>query len=328
VEHVGNAQAGQKTVPRAGAAAGPVRGPAVSGWMALGIVWFVWGGTYLAIRVGVESVPPFLLAGVRYLAAGVILFPFAMRSLPAAPRPRRVPWPRMAEWRGSAVVGILLLLGGNGLVTVGERTVPSGFAALLVATVPLWLLGMDALANRAPVRPAAVIGLIVGLAGVGLLAGVGRGGLSASGLGVLVILVAAMSWALGTILAGKVTLPSSPLLAAAMQMLTGGTVILILAAASGEFGSFRLAAVSGRSLLALAYLIGPGSIVALSAYGVAVRTLPTPAVATYAYVNPVVAVLLGTWLLGEKLTTGMLLGGGLIVVAVALVVRGQPTRDH
>ena len=232
------------------------------------------------------------------------------------------------EWRSCAVVGILLLLGGNGLVSVGERTVPSGFAALLVATVPLWLLGMDAVANRAPIRPTAVFGLAVGLLGVGLLAGLGRGGLSASGLGVLVILVAAVSWALGTILAGKLTLPSRPLLATAMQMLTGGTAILIIAAATGEFGSFHLAAVSERSWLALAYLIGPGSIVALSAYGIAVRMLPTPIVATYAYVNPVVAVLLGTWLLNEKLTPAMLLGGALIVAAVALVVRRQPARSH
>jgi drug/metabolite transporter (DMT)-like permease len=137
-----------------------------------------------------------------------------------------------------------------------------------------------------------------------------------------------VSWALGTILAGRVTLPSGPLLATAMQMLTGGTAILILAAATGEFGSLHLGAVSGRSWLALAYLIGPGSIVALTAYGIAIRTLPTPTVATYAYVNPVVAVLLGTWLLGEKLTPAMLLGGGLIVAAVALVVRRQPARGH
>jgi len=288
VDHVGQVEARQEDVRRASAAAGPSRGPSVTGWTALVIVRIVWGSTR-----------------------------------------RRVAWPRAAEWAGCAVVGVLLLLGGSGLVSVGERTVPSGLAALLVATVPLWLLGMDAVANRAPIRPAAVIGLVAGLTGLALLAGFGRGGPGAGeGRGVAIILVAAVSWALGTILAGRVVLPSRALLATAMQMLVGGTVIVILAAATGDFASFHPAAVSGRSWLALAYLTGPGSIVALSAYGIAIRALPTPTVATYAYVNPVVAVLLGTWLLNEKLTTSMLLGGALIVAAVALVVRRKPARGH
>lgn len=288
----------------------------------------VWGSTYLAIRVGVETIPPLLLAGVRYVIAGLILFPLAVRGGSAARR--AADRPRAANWLACAIVGILLLLGGNGGVSVGERSVPSGFASLLVATVPLWLLVLDAALNRARIGVLPLFGLIAGLAGVGLLAGLGGGGSRGGGsaAGVAIILAAAVSWALGTILSGRLALPARPLLSTAMQMLTGGVAILVLAAATGGFGSFHPGAVSLRSWLALAYLIGPGSILALSAYSMAVRSLPTPTVATYAYVNPVVAVLLGATLLSETLTPTMLLGGGLIIVAVALVVRRQSGTGH
>jgi drug/metabolite transporter (DMT)-like permease len=288
------------------------------------VVYVFWGGTYLAIRVGVETVPPLLLAGVRYLTAGLILYPLAARG--GSPAVRAADRPRAANWLACAVVGLLLLLGGNGGVSIGERTVPSGFASLLVATVPLWLLVLDAALNRARVGVLPVVGLLAGLAGVGLLAGLGGG--RGSGAGIAIILVAAVSWALGTILSGRLALPQRPLLSTAMQMLTAGTALLVLAAVTGEFGSFHLAAVSLRSWLALAYLIGPGSILALSAYSIAVRSLPTPTVATYAYVNPAVAVLLGATILGEAVTPTMLLGGGLVIAAVALVVRRQGGAGH
>jgi drug/metabolite transporter (DMT)-like permease len=222
------------------------------------------------------------------------------------------------------VVGVLLL-GANGAVCVGERTVPSGLAALLVATVPLWLLGMDAVLNHARLGLATTAGLVIGLAGVGLLSGLGggKGGISVSG--VVIILAAAASWALGTIMARRVSTPANPALTSAMQLLTGGGVLLVLAAATGEFGSLRLSAVSGRSWAALAYLIVIGSIVAFSAYVVAVRMLPTTTVATYAYVNPVIAVLLGMLILNERVTAVMLIGGALTVAAVALVVRRAPS---
>jgi drug/metabolite transporter (DMT)-like permease len=145
------------------------RSPAYGGWAALLVVYVVWGSTYLAIRVGVETIPPLLLAGIRYLIAGLILFPFAIRS--GSPEARTTGRPRSANWLACAVVGILLLLGGNGLVSVGERTVPSGFASLLVATVPLWLLVLDAVLTRRWLGWLPCAGLIVGLAGVALLAG-------------------------------------------------------------------------------------------------------------------------------------------------------------
>ena len=316
-------------------------------WVCLLIVWVVWGSTYLAIRVGVETMPPLLMAAARNLVAGLIMFPLALRSRRAAVRADRVDggskgamggmgskgangskgagrfWPSRAEWLGCAIVGILLLV-ANGVVGVGEKTVPSGLAALLVATVPLWLLGIDAGLNHARLGLAPMAGLALGLVGVGLLSGLGGNSRGTSVVGVVIILGAAAMWALGTIMAGRVTLPSSPALASGMQLLAGGAVLLALAAAAGEFGSLRLGEVSARSWLALGYLIVVGSIVAFSAYGIAVRALPTATVATYAYVNPVIAVLLGALILNEQLTPAMIGGGVLIVGAVVLVVRRSP----
>jgi drug/metabolite transporter (DMT)-like permease len=299
----------------------------LGGWVALVVVYVFWGGTYLGIRVGVETIPPLLLAGARYLIAGLILFPIALRTGP--PEVRAADRPRRPAWIACGIVGILLLLGGNALVSVGERTVPSGFASLLVATVPLWLLVMDSGLARKWIGWLPSAGLLAGLAGVALLAGLGdhasAGG--ASGTGIAIILFASVCWAIGTILSGRLKgLPQRPFLTTAMQMLVGGAIILALSAATGEFSGFHLSQVSLRSWVALAYLIGPGSILALSAYGIAVRRLPTSTVATYAYVNPVVAVILGSTILSEKLTPMMLAGGALIVTAVALIVwrRGSP----
>jgi drug/metabolite transporter (DMT)-like permease len=305
--------------------ASPVRRASVVAWVCLFIVYVVWGSTYLAIRVGVETMPPLLMAAARNLVAGAIMFPAALgarrRAIRAGQAVRR--WPSRAEWIGCAVVGVLLLV-ANGLVGVGEKTVPSGLAALLVATVPLWLLGIDAVLNHARLGLAPVAGLVLGLVGVGLLSGLGGGSGRISAVGVVIILGAAFMWALGTIMARRATIPSSPALASGMELLCGGVALLALAAGGGEFGALHLAGVSWRSWLALGYLIVIGSIVAFSAYGIAVRALPTATVATYAYVNPVIAVLLGTLILGERLTPAMFGGGVLIVGAVVLVVRRSP----
>ncbi len=292
-------------------------------WVCLLIVWFVWGSTYLFIRIGVETMPPLLMAAARNLVAGIILFPLALRARRVAVRQGRETrrWPTRAEWIGTGIAGTLLLI-ANGVVGLGEKSVPSGMAALLVATVPLWLLGIDAGLNHARLGLAPLGGLLLGLAGVALLSGLGGGHVSVTGA--LTILGAAFMWALGTIMARRGTLPSSPALASGMEMLIGGVALLILSGATGEFSAVHAGQISARSWWALAYLIVIGSIVAFSAYGIAVRTLPTATVATYAYVNPVIAVLLGALVLGEHLTTAMIAGGVLIVGAVVLVVRRSP----
>ena len=300
---------------------GPSNPVPLAAWICLLIVYVVWGSTYLAIRVGVETMPPLMMAAARQLVAGLIMFPLALRHWRSTPLARR--WPSRREWLGCAIVGTLLLV-ANGVVGVGEKTVPSGLAALLVATVPLWLLGIDAGLNHARMGLAPLAGLLLGLAGVALLSGLGGGTGKSSVVGVLIILGAAAAWALGTIMARRATIPSSPALASGMELLAGGAALLVLSAATGEFSSLHLGEVSARSWLALGYLILFGSIVAFSAYGIAVRTLPTATVATYAYVNPVIAVLLGALILNERLTPATIAGGVLIVGAVVLVVRRRP----
>lgn len=318
------------------------------GWAALLVVWVLWGSTYFAIRVGVETIPPLLMAGTRYVIAGLLMFPFAVHSRvpgePAGTSGGRAGWfgrrgadrPRAAFWWSAAVVGMLLLAGGNGGVSVAERSVPSGLAALLVATVPLWLIVIDRVVTGTRIGLIATGGLVAGVVGVGFLSGLfggsgdgghgGPGGVSVAG--VVIILAASVSWASGTIASRRLPLPGRPLLATSMQMLAGGVVLFVAAAIGGEFSGLDLGRVSMGSLLGLVWLIGPGSIIAFSAYVVAVRRLPTATVATYAYVNPVIAVILGTALLGEAVTVPMLLGGALVVVAVVLVLRAQAVRSR
>ena len=293
----------------------------LAAWICLLIVYVVWGSTYLAIRVGVETMPPLLMAAARSLVAGLIMFPLGLRRRRSAPLASR--WPSRAQWRWCATAGVLLLV-GQGVVGVAERTIPSGLAALLVATVPLWLLGLDAGLNHARLGLAPLAGLLLGLVGVALLSSLGGGSGPVSIAGVLTVIGAAGLWALGTMTARRGTFPASPVLATGMELLAGGAALLVLAAATGEFGSLHLSHVSARSWIALGYLIVIGSIVAFSAYGIAIRALPTATVATYAYVNPVIAVLLGALILGEQLTPAMIGGGVLVVGAVVLVVRRSP----
>ena len=288
-----------------------------SGWAALGVVWVVWGSTYLAIRVADQTLPPFAMAAARYLTAGLVLFPAALGG---SRRGRAAGAPRPAQWAGMAMVGTLLLAFGNGGVCYAERTLPSGLTALLVATVPLWMLLADWVVNARRPRSTGWLAVALGLAGVAVLARPhGHGGV----LAVLVVLGASMSWGLGSVLAGRLPAPASPLLGSAMQMLAGGTVLAGIAAAAGQLTPAAAGHVSAPSLLALAYLIGPGSLLALTCYVIALRRLPNSVVSTYAYVNPVVAVSLGTLILGEPLTGSTLLGGAIIVAAVALLVTSQ-----
>jgi drug/metabolite transporter (DMT)-like permease len=290
-------------------------------WAALLAVWIVWGSTYLAIRVADRSIPPFAMAGARYLAAGAVLYPLAWiasrRRQAAAPRPSGDPAPsRLAQWGGMAVVGTLLLAFGNGGVSYAEQTLPSGLAALLVASVPLWMALADRVINGQRIPPHGWIALMLGLAGIAVVARPSGGGV----LPVLVVLGASVSWGIGSVLAGRLPSPASPLVGSAMEMLTGGIVLAALAGATGELTRIDPARVTTQSVLGLLYLIGPGSLLALTCYVIALRRLPTAVVSTYAYVNPVVAVALGALLLGERPTLASLLGGVVVVVSVGMLL--------
>lgn len=290
--------------------------------LAFAAVYLIWGSTYLAIRFAVASIPPFLMAGTRFGVAGALLFGLL--------RARGAPRPTLRQWGAAALSGGLMILGGNGVLSWSEQYVPSGVAALLVATVPLWFVvfvwtGRD---REAP-APVELAGVLLGLVGVGLLvAGSGESGGAGAGGGIallaaLAVVLASASWAVGSLYNRRAPLPGPPLYATAMTMLAGGASLLLVGVALGEPGRLRPAAVSGRSLAALGYLIVFGSIVAFSAYAWLLRVVRPALVGTYAYVNPVVAVVLGWWLAGETLTPRMALGASIVVASVALVQRGR-----
>ncbi len=288
---------------------------------AFAAVYFVWGSTYLAIRFGVETIPPFLMAGTRHLTAGVLLFLWT--------RIRREPRPDGRHWVTAVFIGGLMLLGGNGLVTWAERRVPSGLAALIVASVPAWMALLDGIHKR--VRPAVPVaaGLLAGLAGLvvlvspGHFAGNGRVDL----MGAAALLLAALSWAAGSLYSRHARLPKSVLTATAMQMIGGGALLWLVGLAAGEGSRLDLAAVSPRSLFSLAYLIVFGSLVGFSAYVWLLRATTPARVSTYAYVNPVVAVLLGWLLAGEAVTPRIALATVAIVGSVALIIRYGGSRS-
>jgi drug/metabolite transporter (DMT)-like permease len=287
----------------------------LAAWAALLVVWVVWGSTYIAIRVADESLPPLAMASTRYLIAGTLLFPFASRS--GGPRLRAADRPGLAQWLGMAAVGAMLLAFGNGAVSYAETTLPAGLTALLVATVPIWMVLADRIINGRAIPRASWLALVIGVAGVGILA---RPHGHGSVVPVLIVLGGSLSWGTGSVLAGRLPAPARPLLGSAMEMLAGGAVLAGLAAVTGELSHLDPGQVSGRSVLALLYLIGPGSLLAMTCYVIALRRLPTAAVSTYAYVNPVIAVALGTLLLSERPTLTTVLGGAIVLASVALLL--------
>jgi drug/metabolite transporter (DMT)-like permease len=294
--------------------------PSTRTWAALGIVYVVWGSTYLAIRVAIETLPPFLMAATRFLVAGSVLFVFST----AIRRGGRAKDPiGPAQWRAAAIVGGALLLGGNGGVVWAEQRIPSGVAALLVAMLPLWMAILDRVCFGRRLSRRGLVGLALGFSGLVLLVGrIDHGGVDP--VGALVCMLASFSWAAGSVYARTAPLPHRPLVATAMEMLAGGFLLTLVGIAAGEFGRVRLDAFSARSVLALAYLIVFGSLLAFSAYIWLLHSAPLPLVATYAYVNPVVAVVLGWALLAEPITPRMMLAGAVIVTAVALIAGASP----
>ncbi|WP_139925388.1 drug/metabolite exporter YedA [Hymenobacter sp. DG01] len=291
----------------------------VSLLLAFAAVYLIWGSTYLGIRFAIDSMPPLLMAGSRYALAGAVLYIFM--------RLRGEPAPTWRGWGVALVIGICLLAFGNGGVTLGEQYVPSGLAALLVATVPMFLavLGWWSGVAQRP-TPAVVLGLVCGMGGVYLLARtpgashVALPGHEALGMGL--VLTAALVWAIGSLYSKRHQPTPSPFLSGGMQMLCGGLVMLVVGLLRGEAQGFQLAQVTAKSWGAYAYLVTFGSIVAFTAYIWLLRVVEPALAGTYAFVNPVVAVLLGWAFAGETLNAGMLGGAGLIVLAVALVVLG------
>ncbi len=290
----------------------PTRAEVVAGFAA---VYILWGSTYLAIRFAVETIPPFLMAGTRHLAAGAILFLYALRK--GAPRPTA------RHWKSAALVGTLLLLGGNGLVSWAERRVASGPAALIVASVPLWMVVLSAAGERRRAAGPVLAGLALGLGGIALLVLPAASG-SAAGVdpvGAGVLLLAALSWSVGSLASRRLPLPSSTLLATGMEALAGGAVLWIVGLAGGEGAALHLSAITARSGLSLAYLVVFGSIFGFSAYVWLLKVSTPERVSTYAFVNPIVAVALGVALGGETLTLRTAVAAAVIVGAVGLILR-------
>jgi drug/metabolite transporter (DMT)-like permease len=283
---------------------------------AFAAVYLIWGSTYLGIRFAVETIPPFLMAGARHFAAGLILFTFA--------RLRGVALPSLIQWRDATIAGILMLMIGNGGVSWAEQRVPSSTAALLVALTPLWMVLLDWL-RPGGVRPRALVGagLLVGFVGVALLArGHGEQHESGYGWSVLALFAASVSWAYGSVFNRTAHKPVSPFMGVAMQMITGGAVLFLLAGTQGEFGQFHFAHVTAISFGSWLYLTIAGSLIGYTAY-IWLLHASTPArVATYAYVNPLIAVLLGCTLGHELFSREMIIAGVLIIFAVVLIVRG------
>lgn len=303
-------------------AASPVAAPRRTPiWVGLLILYVVWGSTYLGIAIAVDTIPPFLMAGSRFLIAGLVLLAWSV-----AREGRAFRLPGLREWRDSTIVGALLLGGGMGMVAFGEQTVPSGITALFIALMPVWVavLGRVFLGERLP--RLAVVGIVLGFVGVAILIGPSAfGGAGAlEPLGLAAILISPIAWSSGSLFAShRARLPGRPLVATGAQMTTGALILIVMSVASGELKGFHVEAISRDSLLAMGYLTVIGSLLAFTAYGWLLRVAPLPLIATYAYVNPIVAVILGALVLREPIELRTLVAGAVIIVSVAIIVTAR-----
>jgi drug/metabolite transporter (DMT)-like permease len=292
---------------------------------AFAAVYLIWGSTYLAIRFMVEALPPFVMAGLRFLIAGGLLYAWA--RFQGAARPSAV------HWRTTLIIGGLLLLGGNGGVVWAEKHVPSGLTALIVATVSLWIVLID-WQRQGGVRPTGrvVLGVFLGLLGVGILVGpsqfAGAQRIDPVGAGVLVL--AALSWAIGSVYSRHVRIPESSLLTTAMEMLGGGVCLMVFGTIVGDWSALSLSAVTPKSIMSLAYLIVFGSLIGFTAYMWLLKVTTPARAATYAYVNPIVAVILGWLLADEAMSARTIIAAAVIVTGVVFITRGgqRPSGAH
>ena len=284
-------------------------------WIALLTVYIAWGGTYLGIRYAVETIPPFLMAGTRFLVSGLILY--VWRRLAGDPAPKR------GQWLRAGLVGLLLLVGGNGLLSLAEQNVASGIAALIIGSAPLWMTTFEALRPEgARPRLLGVIGLVIGFGGIALLVAPSLAGgkvINAPPLGILMVLFAALFWSIGSIYSRSADLPKSSLLSTGMEMLVGGAGLYLTGTITGEWHSLVLANISMRSWLSMLYLVLFGALIGFSAYAWLLRSAPISLVATYAYVNPLVAILLGSLFAQETLTVHVLISALIIIGSVVLI---------
>ncbi|MFE4309305.1 EamA family transporter [Streptomyces sp. NPDC056517] len=282
-------------------------------WAALGIVYVVWGSTYLGIRIAVETMPPFLSSGVRFVTAGLLLAGIiAWRQGPAALKVDR------RQLASAVLVGLLLILGGNALVVLAETSIPSGLAALLISVVPAWVVILKAVTGQRP-SAGGLAGVLLGLVGLAVLTLPGISGEVKVG-GVVLVVVATLLWSVGSFSSARLPMPANPFTASAYEMIAGGLAGMALGLFRGEHHGLDLAEISTRSWVALAYLIVFGSLIAFTAYAWLLQAAPLSLVATYAYVNPVVAVALGALVLNEALSWPIVLGGAIVVGGVCLIV--------
>jgi len=289
-------------------------------WTAMIAIYIVWGSTYLAIRFAVTTIPPFYMASARFLLAGGILFLF--RRLAGDPLPK------LKEWRSAGIIGIFLLLGGNGGLVWAEQRIPSSLAALLVGTVPLWMVMIDALkpGGKWP-RWQIMAGVTIGFLGIALLFWPGQtvGGSQLDLIGAAVVLIGSVAWAIGSLYTRTASLPSSPLLGTSMEMLVGGISLFVVGTLAGEAGQVNLQIISTKSLLGMGYLIVFGSLVGFAAYTWVLRAAPTSLVSTYAYVNPLVAIVLGYVFANETFNIRTILAAVIILGSVLLTTRTPKT---
>ena len=293
-------------------------------WIALLTVYIVWGGTYLAIRYAVETIPPFLMAGTRFLVAGAILY--IWRRFAGDPAPSR------GQWLRASAVGLLLLLGGNGLLSLAEQKVASGIASLIIGSVPLWMTAIEAM-RPGGVRPKflGILGLTIGFGGIALLVAPSLLSVNPAAShpqGIIALLCAALFWSLGSIYSRHARLPDSSLLSTGMQMLAGGAGLYLVGAFTGEWHQLTLANISLRSWWGLLYLVLFGSMVGFSAYAWLLRSAPVSLVATYAYVNPLVAILLGSLFAQETLSMHVALSALIIIGSVVLINLTPRLKPH
>ena len=285
---------------------------------AFAAIYLIWGSTYLAIRFAIETIPPYLMGGARFLIAGAALY--------GVLRWRGVQSPSRRQWRAALIVGGLLLFGGNGGVIVAEQYVPSSLAALIVALVPLWMVLLNwKWGDRLRPSIGTMMGLGLGVLGIGLIAapGTSAGAGAVNPIGLLILILASLSWAIGSLYSRRASLPSNALLATAMEMLMGGVLMLAAGVLLGQGGQIRWDHVSVLSLASLGYLVLFGSLVGFTAYVWLLRVSTPARVSTYAFVNPIVAVFLGWLLAGEELSARGFIAAGIIILAVMLITLNQ-----